>query len=310
MSFLRRILGIFVMIAGIVGLLLSLGGLTGVWMAKPVLLASADSTLKTLSASIDASKDTMQITEEALGATVNSIDALSTMLSVTAVTVSDTQPMFTQVNVLMGETLPETFEAAISSLEAAGQAATSLESAIKSFEVFQVVLASAPLIGSLVPTNTPPYNPEKPLADSLMELSASLEDMPATFLEMSTSMDKADDNLVEIKTNLETMSVNVTAISSSLGEYQRMVGSSRDEMDNLKATLSGIQGSLAQGLDIAAYALTLFFLWLLAAQIVIFSQGIELFRGTATSMAAPAPEAPPAPKEIPAPKPAEDEEKA
>ena len=36
MSILRRLLGVFVMITGIVGLLLSLAGLAGLCMAKPV----------------------------------------------------------------------------------------------------------------------------------------------------------------------------------------------------------------------------------------------------------------------------------
>ena len=36
MKFLRRILGYFVMIAGVIGLILSLAGLVGLWVAKPV----------------------------------------------------------------------------------------------------------------------------------------------------------------------------------------------------------------------------------------------------------------------------------
>ncbi len=112
MSILRRILGIFVMIAGIIGLLLSVAGLVGIWVAKPALTESINATLQTLSVSVDTSQKALVITNQALGATVSSVDALSKMLSTTAATVEDTQPVITQVNTVMGKTLPATLNAA------------------------------------------------------------------------------------------------------------------------------------------------------------------------------------------------------
>ena len=112
MNILRRFLGVFVMIAGIIGLLLSLAGLVGIWMAKPVITSSLDTIIATLSSTVDTSKDTLAITYDALGATIDSVDGLSEMLVTTAATVEDTQPVLTEVNLLMGVTLPETLQAA------------------------------------------------------------------------------------------------------------------------------------------------------------------------------------------------------
>jgi len=92
MSFLRRILGIFVMIAGVIGLILSLVGLVGVFVAKPVISSSINSTIDTLVSSVDTSQKTLDITYDALGATVNSVNALASMLDSTALTVEDTLP--------------------------------------------------------------------------------------------------------------------------------------------------------------------------------------------------------------------------
>ncbi len=294
MSVLRRILGVFVMLAGIVGLLLSLAGLVGLWMLRPVIVTSIDSTIATLSSSVDTSNKAMVITGEALGATVNSVDALSDMLHTTALTVDDTQPVITQVNGVMGETLPASFKAAQDSLKASQEAAASLESAIKSFETFQMVMGATPFLSAFVPASTTSYNPETSLAESLGALSVSIEEMPATFEEMSANMDKADDNLELIKTNLNTMSTSVGLISSSLSQYQSMIGESRASMENLKVMLAGIQSNLPQIMNITSIVLGLFFLWLLAAQAVIFSQGLELYRGTAGRMegGAPVPAAP------------------
>ena len=53
MTFLRRLLGIFVMLAGIIGLVLSIAGLVGLWLARPVLTKSITATINTLSSSVD-----------------------------------------------------------------------------------------------------------------------------------------------------------------------------------------------------------------------------------------------------------------
>ncbi len=290
MSILRRILGVFVMIAGVVGLLLSIAGLVGLWMVRPILITTIGSTITTLTSSVDASQRTMMVTSEALGATINSVDALSEMLGTTATTVNDTQPVITQVNDVMGKKLPSAFTAANDSLKAAQEAAGSMEGAMKSLDAFRTVLSATPFLSSFVPAGAKPYNPEKPLADSLGELATSLQDMPATFQEISTTMDKADDNLVLIKSNLETMSKNVALISTSLGQYQTMVSQSQASMDNLKGMLTNFQNNLDRILNMAAIVFGLFFLWLLAAQVVIFSQGWELYHGTAGRMEGSAPE--------------------
>lgn len=284
MQTVRRILGVLVMIAGILGLVLSLAGLVSVWVIRPTVAGYVETTLQTLETSIRTSQKVMEVTGQALGATVDSVDALSTMLSTTAASVEDTKPVLEQINVLMGETLPSTLESAGDSLNTAQQAAVVLDSAIKSLENFRIVLSAAPLLGALVEQPEQSYNPQVPLADSLGELATTLEGLPATFTEMSANLDKADDNLVTIQDSLTTMSDSVGLISDSLGEYQSMISQSQSSMENLISMLTNIQNNLPGILNGAAGAFSLFFLWLLAAQVVILSQGLELYRGMAGRM--------------------------
>jgi methyl-accepting chemotaxis protein len=290
MGILRRLLGVFVMIAGILGLLLSLAGLAGLWMARPVVTESMNTIITTLAASVDVSQETLVITNEALGATATSVDALSDMLDTTATTVEDTQPVVTQLNDLLGETLPTTLNAAADSLEAAEAAAESLESAIQSFDMFRMVLGTTPLLSAFVPASQQSYNPEKPLAESLGELRGSIEEMPPMFEGISDDVDKAGGNLDLIKGNLSTMSQSVSMISTSLRQYQAMIGESQASMTNLESMLVTLHDNLAVILNGATIALGVFLAWLLAAQVVILSQGWELYHGTAGRMDGPAPE--------------------
>ncbi len=284
MNALRRILGVLVMIAGILGLLISLAGLVGVWVVRPNIAGYVNSLVSTLNTNIDTSQQVMQVTWEALGATVDSVDALSSMLDATATSVEDTQPVLDQVNVLLGETLPATFDSAVTSLNTAQDAAEVLDGAIKSLDTFRFLLSSAPLVGSFVEKPDQPYNPEQSLADSLGDLASNLEGLPDMFTEMAANMDKADDNLQTIQTNLDTMSLGVGMISTSLREYQGMIRQSQASMDNVRTILTTIQENLPNILNGVAIALSLFFFWLLAAQVVIFSQGWELYQGTAGRM--------------------------
>lgn len=284
MSIFRRLLGLLVMIAGILGLLLSGAGLAAVWVVKPTVASFASSTIATLDTSLSTSKEVMEITGQALGATVDSVDALATMLETTAVSVEDTQPVLDQINTIMGETLPATLTSATASLKTAQQAAGVLDSAIKSLDTFRFVLSATPLLGAFVEQPTQPYNPQVPLADSLGQVASDLESLPASFTEMSTNLDKADDNLAAIQSSLSTMSDSVSLISKSLSDYEAMINQSKASMDNLKSILSSLQGNLDNILNGAAAVLSLFFFWLFIAQIVILSQGWELYQGTAGRM--------------------------
>jgi hypothetical protein len=272
------------MIAGILGLGISLAGLVVIWVAKPTVTSYATTTVDTLSTSVTTSKDVMGITGQALGATVDSLGALSTMLSTTATTVDNTTPVLTEINTIMSDTLPSTMRAATTSLQTAQGAAKVLESTIQSLDTFRFLLSSTPLLGNLLDPTSTSYNPEVPLADSLGELASSLESLPDTFINMSVKLSTADDNMGAIQENLVTMSDGVALISTSIGEYQRMVLQSQSSMDNLSSILTTIQTNLNSIINGVAITLTLLLLWFLAAQIVILTQGWELYQGTTDRM--------------------------
>jgi flagellin-like hook-associated protein FlgL len=206
------------------------------------------------------------------------------MLGTTADTVDSSAPIIAQITTIMSDTLPSTLEAATSSLKTAQQAAGVMESTIKSLDSFRFLLGSTPFLSGLVDTNATTYSPEVPLADTLGDLAKNLEGLPGTFVSMSTNLSTIDDNMAAIQANLQTMSDSVILISSSLGEYEKMLDQSNTSMDNLKTLLTNLRSNLVVILNGVAVILTLFLLWLLAAQVVIFTQGWELFQGTADRM--------------------------
>ncbi|MGQ9599833.1 MAG: hypothetical protein ACUVWZ_10505 [Anaerolineae bacterium] len=281
MKVMRRILGLLVVLAGLLGLVLSLGGLITVWVAKPTVASYAKTTIDVLDTSITTSQTVMEVTRQALRGTIDSVDALSAMLSTTAAAVKDTEPVLDKVNLMMTQILPSTLQATTDALYSAQQAARVLESTIQQLDAFRLLISATPLMSGLLPPPGEAYNPEKPMADSLGELASNLKGLPDTFIRLSTDLSATDDKLATVQDNLITMSESVKLISSSLGEYERMVTQSKSSLDNLMSILTSIRNNLPTILNVAAVVLTLLFSWLLAAQVVILSQGWELYQGTA-----------------------------
>ena len=60
--------------------------------------------------------------------------------------------------------------------------------------------------------------------------------------------------------------------------------------------LKSLDGQLETVINLVAIVLALFLVWLFVAQVVIFSQGLELYHGTATRMAGSAVEVAAAPE--------------
>ena len=67
----------------------------------------------------------------------------------------------------------------------------------------------------------------------------------------------------------------------------KRLGTRNSTASNLKGLLTDIQANLNNILNITALVLSLFLVWLLVAQVVILSQGYELFQGTAGRMEGP-----------------------
>ncbi len=284
MNNIRRILGVFVISAGVLGLVLSLAGLVSVWLIKPKLGEVANTTIDTLTVNAIASQSILQITGQAMGATIDSMDSLSAILSTTASAVADTLPIIEELDLIMARTLPSALETASESLYTAQEAAQVMESTIHSLDAFRFFLSATPLVGNLLGQTGGSYNPEKPLAESLGELAANLEDLPDTFADISDNLNVADDNLESLGANLTTMSTSIALISSSLGEYEEIIIQSKSSMDGLTSTLTNIQNNLTAFLNGAAVVLTLFFVWFLAAQVIILNQGWQLYKTTPDRM--------------------------
>ena len=272
MKILRKILGVIVMIAGIIGLLLSLVGIFFVWKTKPAIETALTNGLTVINNSLDTSIEVVGVTKDALSATVSSVYALRDTVAAASQSVEETKPFVEGITSLLSKELPTTISATQTSLESAQASAKVLDSVLTSMDgVIRLITFS----------NKSMYNPDEPLYESLGGVADSLTNLPQSFIKMGDSLAATQDNVNTIKTSLDNMAVNIEAIAGSLDRYVTMTDQSQSSIANVQTWLAQLQNNIASILVAVAVVLTIFLLWLAIAQVVILTQGYELYMGTA-----------------------------
>jgi hypothetical protein len=275
----RRIVGVLLIAAGIIGVLLSLAGIIGLWLVRPAVTTSIHSVLAAISSSVDTSQQALNITEDALDASIQGIDGLSEVIHSMENSIENTRPAVEAVSGLLNDTLPASVKSATDSLNTARNAAVSLEGAVKQLDLLQSSLNNVPFLNSLIPDPVPANVQEKPLSDSLGELSGSLDEIPSSFQNVSRDLDKAAGDLQSIQQNLKSISVSVDRLSSSLKEYKGKLAESRSSLESLKGMLITAEENLDPGVIMAAVFLSLFFFCLLMTQVVVIDEGRRFLDG-------------------------------
>jgi ABC-type transporter Mla subunit MlaD len=148
-----------------------------------------------------------------------------------------------------------------------------MESAVKQMDTLQSSLNTIPLLNSLLPDTLPVNVPEKPLSDSLGELSGNLEGIPESFKDVSRDLNKAAGDLQSLQSNLEDISENVNNLSVNLKAYKGKLAGSRSSLDSLKGLLDKANESLTPAVTVISVVLTLIFFCLLMTQVVVIDEG-------------------------------------
>jgi hypothetical protein len=272
MKILRKILGVTVMIAGVIGLLFSLAGIFFVWKTKPNIETAMTNGLVVINNSLKTSIEVVGVTKDALSATVSSVYALKDTVAAASQAVEETKPFVEGVTDLLNTELPNTISATQSSLDSAQSSAKVLDGVMSSM---------SGMIQLLTFSDKSLYNPDQPLYESLGEVAGSLDNLPKSFIKMGNSLSSTQDNVDTIQASLENMAVNIGGIAGSLDKYVAMTEQSQSSIKNVQAWLLQMQNNLSNILLVAAIVSTVFLAWLAIAQVVILTQGYELYMGTA-----------------------------
>jgi ABC-type transporter Mla subunit MlaD len=261
---LKRILGLVLVIVAIVSLIVSVGGVAGLWALKQNAVVAVSDTAALLT-------ETLVTTDRALTAALDVLDgaqtSIATLLGITqsiASALRDGQPTLNSVNRLLSEDLPKTLDSVETAIASASQAATAADDFLREI--------------SRIPLLNLNYQPAVPLSQSIADIGQSLGDFPAKLEEIGGGLQQLNDSLAVIATQVDGLGATIRQIDTSLDEMPGVLRDYQRQLKQVLPTLQSIQAGVDQIITFFIAVLTFILLWIIAVQLIVLAVGWRWFK--------------------------------
>jgi len=264
MSIIRRIIGVLLILAAILGLVVSIGAMYVIWNVQANLTSSLQSTIDLLGQTLETTSQGLVVTQQALQSSVDLIGSLQATVETTAEAIGSTNPLMDEIAILLKEKLPNTIRATQTSLLTAQESAATIDTVLRA-------ISGIPLIGPSIG-----YDPQVPLSDALGQVAQELENIPDTFIAMEDKLQNTQSNMQTFEADLTVMADSVGQIQSSVAQYDQVIGGYQASLDQVLTRLETLSANLPNIVRMVSIGLTAFLVWMAIAQLGLFTQGWEL----------------------------------
>jgi ABC-type transporter Mla subunit MlaD len=268
MSIFRRIIGVLLILAAILGLIVSIGAMYIIWNVQDNITTSLQNTIDLLGQTLETTAQGLVVTQAALQNSVDMIGSLQSTVETTAEAIGTMDPLLEEISGLLAEKLPNTIRATQTSLETAQQSAATIDTVLRA-------MSGIPLIGPSIG-----YDPQVPLSDALGDVAQQLENIPDTFLAMEEKLATTQSSMQTFQADLTVMADSVGQIQASVAQYDQVIGGYQASLERVLAQLETLSANLPNIVRTLTIGLTAFLVWMAIAQIGLFTQGWELLTET------------------------------
>lgn len=254
-----RLLGVLLLAGAALGIIISLSGVLGVWIFRPILSKEIQATIDTSHATLTATDDMLAVFEDSISNARESLGHVQDSIDIVSQAIEDTSIATQSFSTLVGTDLVDIITQTRAGLESMQQTALLMDNTL-------TFIASLPIIGSL-------YQPEVPLNVSILNIADDMAGMPEALLEVSGSLDRTTHNLADIQESVSGLSASMEEIQENLTDAGKVINKYQAIIHNLEKNLDRLEKSYRITLFLASIALTLFFIWMLLAQTSLSLQG-------------------------------------
>lgn len=259
----KRPIAVIFIIVGLIGLGLGGLGIYQIWQARTNVETGLLTTLDTTQETITITQGALTTASDALTTIGDNLTQLNNTLQTVSQSLNDAVPVLGSFATLMQDELPSTLEATQTSLETAEASAALLDGIMRA-------LTSIPFYPG------EPYKPEVPLDVSVKNVAASLDDLPASLVEIGGQLETNKGDFSDIEDELITLSVTLTGINTDLANAKTTLTAYQTLLTDLDTQLTSLETSLPGILSSVAWFLTVLLGWLMFTQIGLIFQGLTL----------------------------------
>jgi uncharacterized phage infection (PIP) family protein YhgE len=263
---LRRIFGFLLVLFSITGIILSLAGLFLVIRDGGAFVEKGMRVVNLSSLALETTEQSLSVLDTMLDQFVSILDVLVDSSGEITRTMEDTDPLLDSVSTIIGEDIPAVIDATQQALGTLEQSAGTVDK----------VLYALSKISFLTGVN---YDPEVPLAESVVVISNSLNALSPSLDAMDDDLSTARENLSELEEevrsldgSLQEIQSGVEEAQSALDEYQRIVSQTREEVDVLQ---ENAPRWLRIGVGVAIFSLV----WALLLQVHMLFESWKYING-------------------------------
>lgn len=259
----HHLVGILIILASIAGLVISIGGVFGVWSLERSLLRETQNTLALIDTTLSTTADGIRLASGSIEQAAASLDSVIGTLETTGKSVADSAPLIESLSQVTTESIPQTISSTQTAL-------LSAQSSAKVIDTTLVLLTSIPFLP------VQPYANQPPLAESLRLVSESLDPIASSLLAMDESLKQSQANLAAIQVQFAQIVQGLRAIQTNLEQAKGITGQYLDVVTSLQKQVQTTRQRLPGALQNLAWFLTIFLAWLGLTQIGLLMQGLEM----------------------------------
>ena len=260
--FLSRLVGIALILAGILGLALSIGGLLVLPQLERKAKDVAAEQIEVFDRALAVTLDGLITAETSVTQAAEAVGTLEGIMVDVGQAINETTPVVEVAADLLGEQLPSTIETTQDALASVATSARLVDDILG-------VISEIPLLGA------ERYSPDIPLHQGFQDVSDSMDEIPELLLIAGQGLDAGTGNLEDVEEGFAKMGRSIGETSASLESAQTVLEDYQQIVGDLQGTVSYARESLPGWLRATRWGLTLTLIWLGIAQLGLITQGWE-----------------------------------
>jgi methyl-accepting chemotaxis protein len=264
-----RLAGLLLVLGAVLGTLLAVGGLFLVWDAEPSVSGALTETIDLLDATLVTTSETLELVNGTLLRMKDDLSGIRLSLADASRSMQATADVTDSVADLIGDDFSMVVTETQQSLLTVQNSAQMIDNTLS-------LIARIPLIG---PSLSGGYRLDMPLGTSIQEVSKSLEPVPGSLKDVQSGLKQTSRNFELMKDDLNDLIVTIDGIEASLADaetkmtdYQVLFSRSQERLETARTSAPGFVRN-------ALLAITVFFVWLLIAQVAMLLQGVGMMLG-------------------------------
>jgi len=261
----NRMAGLLLIIIASLSLIVTIGGLIGVWAVRQPIADRVAETAGLISRTLSTTAGGLAVVDQSLVTINSNVKAIQSATRAMADAITGTEPALNGAVRLLRQDLPASIGAVRTALDPAEATARVVES-------FLHGLSRLPLLQ----VN---YDPAVPLDESIRRIAASLTPLPAALVEIGTDLQTAQRGLGGIGQSVLDIARQLGQIEPTLTKAKNVVQQYQSELSNTRALIAPIADDAPRIVNLIVGGLTFILAWLAGLQVMAIGAGWRRLRG-------------------------------